>query len=153
MNKIYKTWHINTNFPYSTLRSLINAINYQKYLIFSFFQNPISHFLKVQSSQARTIQAYHKPIVICTVTQLSWAIGFPTTFPSVDLCENLNIKLCEMTLILHYLCILLNEEHAILELILEFISKTREERVNDCKQYVPEVSSFPRGYFYQMKES
>ena len=54
-------WHINTNFPYSTLRSLINAINYQKYLIFPFFQIPISHFLKVQSSQARTIQAH--PIV------------------------------------------------------------------------------------------
>ena len=52
-----------------------------------------------------------------------------------------------MTLILHYLCILLSEGHAILELILESISKTREERGNDCKQYVPEVSSFPRGYF------
>ena len=65
----------------------------------------------------------------------------------------MNIKLCEMTLILHYLYIVLNEGHAILELILESISKTRGERVNDCKQYVPEVSSFPRGYFYQMKES
>ena len=97
-------------------------------MISSFFQNPISHFLKVQASQARTTQAHPKPIVIRTVTQLNGAIGFPTSFPSVDLCESLNIKLCEMTLILHHICILFSGGHAVLELIIESISKISGER-------------------------
>lgn len=96
-----------------------------------FLSKSVSHFLLVQSSQARTIQGHSKLILLWLGKLRYW---FQTNLPFVDQCESLRNQFCEMALVLRYLCKLPNKGDVVLELILEPSSKIKEERERKCLQ-------------------